>query len=68
MSENEQKPASSRLRRVFADRAASSPRRIIQKPRAPLAAEIAKKKAQLGVVVSVALPKFVAGLEEAIRG
>jgi DNA-binding response OmpR family regulator len=27
-----------------------------------------KKKAQLGVVVSVALPKFVAGLEEAIRG
>ncbi len=27
-----------------------------------------KKKAQLGVVVSVALPKFVAGLEDAIRG
>ena len=27
-----------------------------------------KKKAQLGVVVSVALPKYVNGLEEAIRG
>ena len=29
---------------------------------------IDKKKAQLGVVVSVALPKFVNALEDAIRG
>jgi CheY-like chemotaxis protein len=27
-----------------------------------------KKKAQLGIIVSVALPKYIAGLEEAIRG